>query len=547
MKIQHKIIILPIIVMIIIFSLGMLMVEYQVKSTLENKFKQELQTLTLVALSAIETKNYKFDNHSINNHVIDNSFDRIADNVAKMTYVRVSYFSYEGDLLGDSSLDFTTIVNHKNQRQLPEIISALANNTGFAQRTDSHNVNIFYYTKFDVNSGIIARVSAPKNFYNKTLIDIRRGFSVIILATLLAIFIFASIAIRLISKAVLQERIRLQKEITEKTKEITLIQTMTTMVNDADNIEDAGAILANILPKLLPVLSGAIYLTKPPERLLSKICYWGNWPKGISVATNDKSSLERFNLVYAPVTDSSDNRLSIEQFSRHSFGVNLVADQHIFGKIFFVDNQNIIDENMRKVIQHLVEPINCALANVQLKILLKEQATKDPLTGLYNRRYMLEALTHALHQADRYDRHVAVLMIDLDHFKTFNDKFGHEAGDLVLARVAEQFMTNLRLEDIACRYGGEEFCIICPDTNLKEAYQLAEKLRLKIAALSIMCQEQRLDDISMSIGIAIYPNHADNGHDLMIQADKALYLAKNNGRNCTVVNQVSNHKSLLSR
>jgi len=532
MKLQYKIIILPIIVMIAIFSIGILMVEYQVRLTLENKFKQELHTIALVALAAVESKNYKYDNQ-----LTDDSFDRTADKVAAMSNVRVSYFSYNDYLLGDSTLDFNAIVNHQPYRQLPEVVSAIANNTGFAQRYDDHFNNIFYYAKFDVNRGIVARVSAPENFYSKPLTEIRWGFLMIILATLLAIFIFASVAIRIISKAVKQERLRLQKEIAEKTKEITLIQTMTTMVNDANSLDDAGIILANILPKLLPELSGALYITKPPERLLSKICFWGDWPQGLHVVVSDNSDSPSFELGYNSVDENANSDLSIEAFIEHSFGVNLVADQHIFGKIFFTNKDKMIDEGTRNVIQHLVEPINCALANVQLKIQLREQAIKDPLTNLYNRRYMLDALNNALHQADRYDRHVAILMIDLDHFKGFNDKFGHEAGDLVLVRVAEQFLNNLRLEDIACRYGGEEFCIICPDTNLKEAYQLAEKLRLKIKELSLQCQNKKLDTISMSIGIAVYPNHADNGHDLMIQADNALYLAKKNGRNCTVVNQ----------
>jgi diguanylate cyclase (GGDEF)-like protein len=542
MKLQHKIIILPVMVLIAICIVGMLAVEYQVKLTLQNKFKQELQSLSLFALSATEA----FD-ENIDEQVISNKFDLLADKIAAISDVRISYFSYNGVLLGDSELSFADVRKAANYHDRAEIISALANNSGFAQRYDKTLAqNRVYYAKFDVNTGIIARVAAPENAYSKTIVDIRWGFTVIILFTILASIIFAAIAIRLFSNAIMLERTSLKKEIIAKTKEITLIQTMTTMVNNVNSVAEAGAILANILPKLLPELSGAIYLTNPPEKSLVKIAQWGQWPEKARV-TAAKQTPPDYKLSYSAIVNIDENYLDPQLFVSQCFGVNLVSDQHVFGRIYFYQNKKIINETMRTVIKHLVEPINCALANVRLKVQLQEQATKDPLTALYNRRFMLAALGKALHQAERYGRHLAVLMIDLDYFKDFNDKFGHEAGDLVLSKVAEQFIGNLRLEDIACRYGGEEFCLICPETNLKEAYLLAEKLRHKIAALSLTCRGKKLDKITMSTGIAIYPNHAENGHDLMIQADKALYLAKNNGRNCTVADHsVINFGSLPS-
>jgi len=533
MKKHYKIMILPIIVTIIVFSIAMLMVEYQVKSIFEKKLQEELETTALFALSSLNNKKLNNKKFNTNTPLADDYFDRIADNVAKISKFRVSYILPTGRLLGDSTLNFDTINKSRKLRPFPEINAAITNGSSYSFRSNDVNNKILSYAQFDHTSGIIARISAPQKFYSNPVINMRIGFVIIISIALATIIVFSYTAMRLFKRADKQEKLLLEKEIAVKTQEITLIQTMTTLINDAENIDEAGIIVAKILPNLLTGLSGAIYLTKVPERLLKKVSHWGAWPQEIQIAVNNGQT--NFDVSFESITD--DTKYSNEYFLKHSFNVNLVADNQVFGKLFFLKHNAIIDEQMRNIMQHLSETINCALANVQLKIQLREQATKDPLTGLYNRRYMLDTLEQALHQAERYQHQVAVLMIDLDHFKIFNDKFGHAAGDKVLAQVAEQFLTNLRLEDIACRYGGEEFCIICPETKVNDAYQLAEKLRLKIANLSFHCEENIVENVNLSIGIAVYSVHADNAHELLIQADKALYLAKHNGRNCTEIAQ----------
>jgi diguanylate cyclase (GGDEF)-like protein/PAS domain S-box-containing protein len=164
---------------------------------------------------------------------------------------------------------------------------------------------------------------------------------------------------------------------------------------------------------------------------------------------------------------------------------------------------------------------------------LREQATRDPLTGLYNRRYLTETLQQRLAEARRKNKPLSALMIDIDHFKTFNDTYGHHVGDVLLQTLAEILRSRSRTSDIACRYGGEEFLLILADAPLEIASRRAEELRMAFAETTIPSGSMHLH-ITISIGIAVFPEHGKTMEALIIQADQALYAAKSAGRNRVV-------------
>jgi diguanylate cyclase (GGDEF)-like protein len=166
---------------------------------------------------------------------------------------------------------------------------------------------------------------------------------------------------------------------------------------------------------------------------------------------------------------------------------------------------------------------------------LQEQAISDPLTGLYNRRYLSEFLPRELSRSGRSSTPVAVMLIDLDHFKRVNDSFGHEAGDIVLTAVGKLLKGKVRGSDIACRYGGEEFALILPETDTDSAARRAEDIRLAIAALRLSHAGKPLGRITASFGIALFPDHAPDTDGLLRAADVALYAAKGAGRNRVIV------------
>ncbi len=170
------------------------------------------------------------------------------------------------------------------------------------------------------------------------------------------------------------------------------------------------------------------------------------------------------------------------------------------------------------------------LANLQQREQLHQQSIQDPLTGLFNRRYMTEALHQTLQRACQSNTPVALVMLDIDHFKRFNDSFGHPAGDMVLRDFSLFVKGAVRGSDLACRYGGEEFTLILPGVTLEVARQRADKLRRGIKYLNMQYQGQSLGVVTLSAGVAVFPLHGMTAEALIYAADQALYQAKANGR-----------------
>lgn len=178
----------------------------------------------------------------------------------------------------------------------------------------------------------------------------------------------------------------------------------------------------------------------------------------------------------------------------------------------------------------VAEQLSLALGNLRLQASLRQQSIRDPLTGLYNRRYLEESLQRELSRCERLGRPLALLMLDVDHFKAFNDAHGHEAGDLLLGAVGQLLAGACRNDDIACRYGGEEFTLILPDIDLADAVRRGDEIRESVSRLVVQHRNERLGAITISIGIAMYPADARDGRALRMAADTALYRAKRLGR-----------------
>ena len=166
---------------------------------------------------------------------------------------------------------------------------------------------------------------------------------------------------------------------------------------------------------------------------------------------------------------------------------------------------------------------------------LAEHATTDPLTGLYNRRSLQKQLDLELVRAGRGRHPLAVILLDIDHFKRFNDTFGHQAGDEVLKRVAGVIRKGIRTSDIAGRYGGEELITILPEATAQAALMRAEAIRREIEAQHLEYDGNSLGSLTASFGVAVFPDHASDSASLIRVADNALYEAKNSGRNRVVI------------
>jgi len=191
-------------------------------------------------------------------------------------------------------------------------------------------------------------------------------------------------------------------------------------------------------------------------------------------------------------------------------------------------------EAKMEALKSIVKVAAVFFGSLNLRARLENQSIRDGLTNLFNRHFMEISLDREIRRAARSRTELAVLMIDVDHFKHFNDTFGHEAGDYVLREVAEVFRNTVRVEDIICRYGGEEFVIIFPETGAESAKTRAEEIRRQIQRLQLRFRGENLRETTVSIGIAVYPEAGNSLVELLRNADRALYAAKNRGRNCVV-------------
>lgn len=220
------------------------------------------------------------------------------------------------------------------------------------------------------------------------------------------------------------------------------------------------------------------------------------------------------------------------------FSVPLIVRDEIIGLLTVCrKNKNSFSPTDRQSLDSIASQMAVAYDRSELYTQTKEMSVRDELTGVYNRRHFHQVLRHEIKRAERFDRDVSLLMIDMDHFKTFNDTYGHLKGDEILKCLTKLLEENVREVDLIARFGGEEFVIILPSTSLKDAIQVANKLRkiVRSQLKRLMKDGEQLrigqhNDLTVSIGVSSYPAVAMTPKDLINTADMALYRAKKDGR-----------------
>src|SRR5947208_4280462 len=179
------------------------------------------------------------------------------------------------------------------------------------------------------------------------------------------------------------------------------------------------------------------------------------------------------------------------------------------------------DEANQQLSRTAADNIAMALANLKLRETLRRQSIRDPLTGLFNRRYLEETIERELLRAERSGGTLGVIMLDLDHFKRFNDSFGHDVADTVLREFSALLQSSVRASDIVCRYGGEEFLLVMPDTSAETTFELAHQLRAAVKQLTVSHRGQVVGSVTVSGGVAVFPTHAATAEALIHSPDTA--------------------------
>ena len=336
---------------------------------------------------------------------------------------------------------------------------------------------------------------------------------------------------------------RLVGELELRTMQITVLNEMARLLECSATVEEASAVVAKLMQRLFPgASSGALYLFKSSRDLVEAAIRWGKIDT--LAPTFPQETCWSLRLGQPHWSDPPEGSLSCQHLTEsstmESLCVPLVAQGstigvlHIGFQIAPTRAEPFRDSDQRLAIS-AASQIALSLASLQLRETLREQAIRDPLTRLFNRRFLEESFVRELELASRKRQTIAVLLLDLDHFKRFNDSFGHEAGDVVLQALADLFRAFFRATDICCRYGGEEFAIILPESSSVDAGIRAEALRLEVKRIRLQYKKQSLGEITLSAGVAAFPEHGSTSVDLLRIADHCLYESKSRGRDLVTV------------
>jgi diguanylate cyclase (GGDEF)-like protein len=328
-------------------------------------------------------------------------------------------------------------------------------------------------------------------------------------------------------------------------QELQYLKDLTYALQACTSLKMATRPIAKYCQSLLPSTSGILYLANTKTDTLRPFSHWG--PKSFKpqplpikgcLAFQQKQPYYLSDDALHNPCGHVKNGVSTDLSSLH-LCIPLLDQDGVLGLLQIDDYSPAVRNNKNPFLlpEALAKHLSLSISRLKLRDLLKDQAIRDPLTNLYNRRYLNEVLEREMQKAKRYSRPLSILMIDIDYFKKINDTYGHESGDDVLRTIGVLLLKYYRKSDIACRFGGEEFTLVLPETSLAIATQKAETLRKAVADLHIPSQGIVIEGVSISLGVAAFPQDGRSAKTLISAADRALYKAKRLGRNRVEVTQ----------
>jgi diguanylate cyclase (GGDEF)-like protein/PAS domain S-box-containing protein len=329
---------------------------------------------------------------------------------------------------------------------------------------------------------------------------------------------------------------RMVVELTRRTQRAALLAKMAELLQICSDLKEVFSIVIGMAPKIFPELRGAILLLNRDRKLLELVGAW----EGCQLPAADFEAQECWALRtgrshFVEAGDPTAECAHVHDSKFSYLCIPIQAQTEAVGTLHFqLVSGRTISEAELALTGSFAEQVGLSMANIKLREALRTQSIRDSLTGLYNRHYMEETLEREIRRAARVDSKLGVILLDIDHFKNFNDTYGHEAGDSVLRELGAFLTIGIRAEDVACRFGGEEFVAILPTADLDATCARAERLRSKLKDLTVLHYGKSLGTITVSVGVAEFPSHGSNPRELLAAADAALYEAKRGGRDRVV-------------
>ena len=335
-----------------------------------------------------------------------------------------------------------------------------------------------------------------------------------------------------------QQNERMMRELKKRSERATMLAKLGELLQSCISRDEVFAAALGFAPKIFPAARGAMALLNASRSLTEVIGAWTDCQ--LPAMEFEPTACWALRTGHPHLVVAGDSTAPCA----HAAGVKntylcipILAQGETLGIVHLQATDEALQLNASELSfkTTFAAQVGLSIANIRLREALRTQSVRDALTGLYNRRYLEEVLDREVRRAARAAQSLGLLMIDLDHFKSFNDTYGHEAGDAVLRETGLSLTKGIRAEDFVCRFGGEEFVVILPTADLEASCARAERLRLKMKELTILHQGRSMGMLTISVGVAVFPEHAMSPKELMAAADAAMYEAKRGGRDQVVV------------
>ena len=321
----------------------------------------------------------------------------------------------------------------------------------------------------------------------------------------------------------------------ELVRETALMLQMGELLSACRSVDEATEVVRRLAPQFFTRESGAICILNESQNFLEAQVAWGGNPV-LSGKTFGPDACWALRRGKPHRTQQGDASVRCEHSSESKSAMlclPLLAHGQVVGTLHVAENGDAEQVERRAMVAG--EQVGMALSNLRLRESLRNQSIRDALTGLYNRRYTDETLEREIQRGARESTTIGVLVMDVDFFKKFNDSFGHQAGDRVLSAIGSLLRKKTRGADVASRMGGEELALVLPGASREDAAKRAEEIREAVAQMDVTYDGRNIGPVTLSIGVAVFPQHGNTADDVVRVADAALYRAKREGRNRVIV------------
>ena len=524
----------PLLPLFLFTIVGFSLLNYHLKKENRMRFERELIRLADVGSHVLPLEFLSEQGKKI---------DDFADSYTGRGDFRTTIIDLKGKVLGDSKLSWNEVQKMDNHKYREEIVDALRHGMGISERYSETLKTEMLYAAVYFNRAEAAgyfRISAPVDEID---MEFRKQQAIVALFCLLAQLLGTIVSLGMSKYVVVmvqRNKENLELAVHARSREIEVLQNLATQLTACHTVDEALRITSVVTAKLLPRYMGIIGLIRASRDKVEVVAHWNGEMPGEDKFFPNQCWALRTGKEY--IGNMASGKVMCEHYKEEkgvSVCIPLLAQGDMIGVMQLAARElNNLEAEERQLASSVAESVSLSLASLRSRESLRQQAIRDPLTGLYNRRYLMETLGHEISRSRRHKLQLSVMMMDVDHFKQFNDQYGHDSGDFVLRELGRSVKDSVRNEDSPCRFGGEEFVVLLPETSSEQATHVAERICRLMRNQPFNHRGISLGVVTVSIGIASFPENAQEIDQLLKAADEALYKAKQTGRDRVVTNDI---------